>query len=427
MRILACGLLLVTVSAAAQPVTPPDTPAGHVLADWLDSFNSGDESRVKAFLEKYQWSSPLIVQMNRRLQTGGYDLTGIRQSEPLRIEFFATERASGTHTLARLNVTDSDPPHLATLLFAPLPVGNEPVLGFGIDAQTRARVIDQAIAQLQELYVAPETAEKMAATLREHQKHHDYDSVGEGDLFAFFLTVHLRVASGDKHVGVRFSPARAPDNPLAPDPRQQQRNNCAFRKIEVLPGNVGYVKFDGFEPPADCGTTAVAAMRLVGNTDALIFDLRDNIGGDPGMVALISSYLFAGPTHLNDVWNRTNGTTLQSWTSAYVAGKRLPTVPVYVLTSGRTFSAAEEFGYDLQSLKRAVVVGEATGGGAHGVRPTRLDDRFMMIVPFTRSINPVTGTDWEGMGVQADIEVPAADALAAAQKRIGEQRAAAKE
>jgi retinol-binding protein 3 len=432
-RILACCLLLVTVSVSAQPATRPlpptlpDTPVGHVLSDWLDSFNSGDESRMRSFLEKYRWSSPLIVQMNRRHQTGGYDLTAVRQSEPLRIEFFATERASGTRTLARLNVTDSDPPQVVTLLFASLPEGDAPVLGFGIDAQTRGKVIDQAIAQLQELYVVPETAGKMVDALRQHQKDHDYDAVTEGDLFAFFLTVHLRLASGDKHVGVRFSPARAPDNPLAPDPRQQQRNNCAFRKVEVLPGNVGYVKFDGFEPPADCGTTAVAAMRLVGNTDALIFDLRDNIGGNPGMVALICSYLFGEPTHLNDVWDRTNDTTLQSWTSAYVAGKRLPAVPVYVLTSGRTFSAAEELAYDLQSLKRATVVGEATGGGAHGVRPARLDDRFMMIVPFTRSINPVTGTDWEGHGVQPDVEVPAADALATAQKLASEKLGAANE
>ncbi len=432
MRILACCLLLVTVSVAAQPATPPpvtlpDTPAGHVLADWLDSFNSGDESRVKAFLEKYQWSSPLIVQMIRRRQTGGYDLTGLRQSEPLRIEFFATERASGTRTLARLNVTDSDPPRLGTLLFAPLPEGAAPVLGFGIDAQTRGKVIEQAIAQLQELYVVPETAQKMAQALRQHQSNHDYDSVTEGDLFAFFLTLHLRVVSGDKHVGVRFSPARAPDNPLAPDPQQQRRNNCAFRKVEVLPGNVGYVKFDAFEPPADCGTTAIAAMRLVGNTDALVFDLRDNIGGNPGMVALICSYLFGESTHLNDVWDRTNDTTLQSWTSAYVAGKRLPAVPVYVLTSTRTFSAAEELAYDLQTLKRATVVGEATGGGSHGVRPARLDDRFMMIVPFTRSINPVTQTDWEGKGVQPDVEVPAAEALATAQKLASEKLGAAKE
>jgi hypothetical protein len=422
-----CLLLLMTMPVAAQPVSPPDTPAGHVLAAWLEAFNSGDEPRVKDFLEKYQWPAPLITQMIRRRQTGGYDLTGIRQSEPLRIEFFATERASGTHTLGRLNVTDSDPPHLTTLLFAPLPGGDAPVLGFGIDAQTREGVIGQVIAQLQELYVAPETAKKMAAALRQHQSNHEYDSVMEGDLFAFFLTVQLRAASGDYHLGVRFSPARAPDNPLAPDPLQQQRTNCGFQKVEVLPGNVGYVKFDRFEPPADCGPTAVAAMTLVGNADALIFDLRDNVGGNPGMVALLCSYLFAGSTHLNDVWDRTNDTTLQSWTSAYVAGKRLPTVPVYVLTSPRTFSAAEELAYDLQSLKRATVVGEATAGGSHGVRPARLDERFMMIVPFTRSINPVTKTDWEGTGVRPDVEVPADDALATAQRLAAEKRVAAKE
>ena len=147
-----------------------------------------------------------------------------------------------------------------------------------------------------------------------------------------------------------------------------------------------------------CGPTAIAAMGFLANSDVLIFDLRDNTGDDPGMVSLITSYLFERPTHLSDNFDRSTNTTRQSWSLSYVPGKRFPTLPVYVLTSSRTFSGAEEFSYDLQSLKRATIVGEATGGGAHLIRPQRLDDRFFVDMPFARAINPVTKTGWEGTG-----------------------------
>jgi C-terminal processing protease CtpA/Prc len=228
---------------------------------------------------------------------------------------------------------------------------------------------------------------------------------------------------------VRFVPTRLPDNLDAPPDAQQlarnqrmtQRSNCAFDKVEVLPNNIGYVKFNAFISPADCSQTAIAAMGFIANTDALIFDLRENGGGDPAMIALICSYLFDRPTHLNDLWNRKENFATQWWTLPYVPGKRLPNIPVYVLTSSRTFSGAEEFSYDLQSLKRATIVGEVTGGGAHPVRGQRIDDRFIIGVPFAKAINPVTKTNWEGTGVKPDVAVAASDALTTAQKLASEK------
>ncbi|MCG3120544.1 MAG: hypothetical protein ALAOOOJD_03288 [bacterium] len=161
---------------------------------------------------------------------------------------------------------------------------------------------------------------------------------------------------------------------------------------------------------------AATAMNFLANTDALIIDLRRNGGGQPEMVALLSSYLFDKPTHLNDIYSRFDNRTQEYWTSETVAGKRYgESKPVYVLTSNRTFSGAEEFAYNLKNLKRATIVGETTGGGAHPVRPHRITDHFMIGVPFARAINPITKTNWEGTGVTPDIETTAEQALKVAQ------------
>ena len=302
-----------------------------------------------------------------------------------------------------------------------------------IDAATRARVIDGAIAKLNEIYVFPDTARKMEQALRRRQKSHEYDAVTDGAAFAKLLTTHLREVSRDRHLSVDFSPTVLPQNPGTPSPAQigqrramLERMNCGFDKVERLADGIGYVKFNIFADPEQCGPTAIAAMNLLAHSQALIFDLRDNGGGDPRMVALISSYLFAQPTHLNDIWTRTTNTTQQYWTLPFVPGARMPSAEVFVLTSSKTFSGAEEFSYNLQALERATIVGETTGGGAHPVRGERIDDHFMIGVPFARAINPVTKTNWEGTGVVPDVKVSAADALATAQ-RLAAERIAGKE
>ncbi|HEY6414403.1 MAG TPA: S41 family peptidase [Edaphobacter sp.] len=157
-------------------------------------------------------------------------------------------------------------------------------------------------------------------------------------------------------------------------------------------------------------------MNFLAHTDAVIFDLRENGGGDPKMVSLIATYLFDQPEHLNDLYERKTDTTTQYWTQPFVPGTKLGDKPVYVLTSNRTFSGAEEFTYDLKNLKRATIVGETTGGGAHPVRGVRVDDHFVVGVPFARAVNPVSKTNWEGTGVEPDVSVKAADALTTAQK-----------
>src|SRR5262249_35267 len=175
--------------------------------------------------------------------------------------------------------------------------------------------------------------------------------------------------------------------------------------VGVMAGNVGYIKFNAFRSPEACGGIAAAAMSLVADCDALIIDLRDNSGGDPVMVAFMSSYFFSRPVHLSDVYERRKQVAVESWTLPFVPRPKFLPKPIFILTSKRTFSGAEEFAYDLQMLKRAVVVGETSGGGAHPTESVQISARFEIAMPVARYVNPVSGTNWEGTGVGPDIRV----------------------
>ena len=199
-----------------------------------------------------------------------------------------------------------------------------------------------------------------------------------------------------------------------------EHDNCAFDKVQILPGNIGYIKFDGFMN-ADCAANRGGCDGLCGSRRCAHLRPARQGGGDPAMVTFVASYLFDRPTHLNDLYNRHENSTTQFWTLPYVPGQRLATQPVFVLTSKRTFSGAEEFCYDLKNQKRATIVGEITGGGAHPVSGHVVADYFMVGVPFAKAINPISKTNWEGTGVKPDMEVPAADALATAEKLATEK------
>ena len=295
-----------------------------------------------------------------------------------------------------------------------------------IDATTRSSVIESALKNLNANYVFPETAKKMEQAVRERIARKEYDQLTSAKAFAAALQGHLQDVSHDKHLRVLYSAEPLPPDGdhREPDPEDQARQmefmrtvNFGFEKIERLPGNIGYIDLRGFQPARFGAETVVAAMNFVANTDALIIDLRRNGGGDPAMVALISSYLFgAEPVHLNDLYFRPTDTTRQWWTLPYVPGKRYgDKKEVYVLTSNRTFSAAEEFTYNLKNLKRATIVGETTGGGAHPGGTRRINEHFAIWVPSGRAINPISKTNWEGTGVKPDVEVPADQALKVAQ------------
>jgi hypothetical protein len=263
-------------------------------------------------------------------------------------------------------------------------------------------------------YIDPAVAKKMADAIRARARRGEYAAIAGGQALADKLTADLREVSHDGHLWVAYHPEGARDEPIAPTIAEMDgwregiaRDNFAFDKVERLQGNVGYVRFRIFAYPHLAAETATAAMTFVAHADALIIDLRDNMGGDPDMVAYLASYLFDERTHLNDMLYRKDGRLQQYWTAPVPGQVFGGTKPVYVLTSHGTFSAAEDFSYALQNLKRARIVGEKTGGGAHPSREFRVSEHFAAAIPYARSISPVTHGDWEGEGVAPDIEVPA--------------------
>jgi C-terminal processing protease CtpA/Prc len=310
---------------------------------------------------------------------------------------------------------------LLTFVFANIAGAQPEQPDLTIDAATRTKVIDTILKRLNDSYVFPEMAKKMEQSIRERVDKKEYDQITSAKEFATRLTTDLQAVSKDKHLRVRYSHEAIPERgerrePTAEEKEQRKRDlnwmNHGFTKVERMPGNIGYLEFTNFMDEELGADTVAAAMNFINGTEALIIDMRRNGGGNPAMVALVCSYLFGSePVHLNDLYWREGNKTEEFWTKKDISGKRYLNKDVYVLTSKRTFSGAEEFTYNLKNLKRATIIGETTGGGAHPGGGFRLNEHFGMFVPTGRAISPITKTNWEGTGVTPDIAVPADQAL----------------
>jgi len=293
-----------------------------------------------------------------------------------------------------------------------------------LDAAKRQAIVDEIASLLNKNYIFAETAKKMEEKIRDRLKNGDYDKLSGAPEFAQAVSRDLGEVSKDKHLGFAFAPemaadirrlrSRNADEMKAAREKElnaARRDNFGFRKVEQLPGNIGYLDFRVFQSPDQAGATAVAAMNFLAYCDAIIVDLRQNGGGDPAQIQLISSYFFAEPAHLNDLYYRAEDTTENYWTMPYVPGPKPVGADLYILTSAGTFSGAEEFSYNMKNLKRATVIGETTGGGAHPTDAMIVQENFILRVPVGRAINPVSKTNWEGTGVTPDIPVPAGQAF----------------
>jgi retinol-binding protein 3 len=432
------ALMALSLCARAD-VSTPDTPAGHVLQAFFDAFNSGDHDRIAAYVKEYDPQNNAQGLTAFRSQTGGFTLVSIVHSDPDRLTFRVHGRADNIDAYGVLQLASTVPPRVKHLNIRALPPDAK-LDDIQLDAAARKKAIDAVGSDLTEYYVYPDVAAKMIEAVKEHQEKGDYNSITDGNEFADVLSRDLRAVSHDQHLFIAYNPFTLPEQSgpssgaHGPDAAERarfradlERQNCTFSKVEILDHNIGYVKFGAFPPPDICGPTVVAAMNFLAHTDALIFDLRENHGGDPNMVDFMISYLFEQPTHINDLTDRHENETHQYWTLPWIPGPRFVNQPVYVLTSHETFSGGEEFTFDLKTQKRATIVGENTGGGAHPVRGMPAGDHFMIGVPFGRPINPVTKGDWEGKGVEPDVKVSAADALSTAEKLAAEKLSAPSE
>ena len=285
-----------------------------------------------------------------------------------------------------------------------------------IDAIAKREIIKCLTEKLSTCYVFPDVANQICNRLHAYQETGEYDDLTEGNLFALALTLHMQEVYQDEHLWVKWHAESLPDddgqlrlNQGWQEERQLEARleNYGFYKVERLPGNVGYMDLRYFHRPEWGGDTAVNAMSFLSHTHALIIDLCQCMGGFPGMIALVCTYLFGEePIHLVSIYWRDEDITQQYWTLPHVLGKRFIGKPVYVLTSKVTFSGGEMFADILQSRQRATIIGEKTDGGANAGASYRIHPHFEAFIPVGRSINPLTGTNWEGRGITPDISVP---------------------
>jgi hypothetical protein len=288
--------------------------------------------------------------------------------------------------------------------------------------QAKAQTVAKITASLKQNYIYLDTAITMGRFIQQQLTAGSYDTVQTPAVFASRLTADLLSVYHDGHLSISYDPAFTTasgkmdtvmeNNRML---RFRKRVNFGFDKAEVLPGNIGYLKIGGFfKPDSSARAMTMAAFRFVSNSQSLIIDLRNNMGGDPAMVSFICGLFFNKKTHLNDLYSRKDKTTTAYWAVPDTTITMFYNIPVYILTSNHTFSAGEELTYDLQTQKRALVIGEATAGGAHPVQPFIVGNGFIANVPFARAINPITKSDWESAGVKPDKDVPAEHALEAA-------------
>jgi hypothetical protein len=282
-----------------------------------------------------------------------------------------------------------------------------------------------AAAMLEASYVFPSRAHDAAVLLRANGATGTYDGIA-GTALAARLTADIRGVLHDKHVNLRYSEDVNPPEPRAdatPSPTMREarlkfmrQNGYGLGRVAHLPGNVGYIDLRNF-PGAGEELNAVfdGAANAVAYSDAVVLDLRRNHGGSPDSIARLLSHFLPPKTHLNDFVGRGDGEppiTNSTYTEA-VSGPSI-TAPLYVLISNETFSGGEECAYDVQSLKRGTLIGAVTGGGANPGDVRRIDDHFSIFVPTERARNPITKTNWEGVGVKPDIDVPRERALTTA-------------
>ncbi|WAL93424.1 S41 family peptidase [Streptomyces sp. Je 1-369] len=281
---------------------------------------------------------------------------------------------------------------------------------------TAAPVIEATTQLLLDRYVFPETAEQLAALLGRRLAEGVYDVEDAADL-ARLVTADLQSLNGDLHLRLKHHAEPVPpEQGAATLARVREGFDSSLGgapRVELLDGRVALLELAPMLFPLSWSAEPLgAALTLVAPADALILDLRANTGGDPDTVAFVCGHLLDGRTHLNSMYWRDGDRLEQSWSPAHVPGARFGgSKPVYVLTSARTFSAAEELTYDLQQLGRAVVVGETTGGGAHPRDGWTVHPHLEATIPVGRAVNPVSGTNWEGTGVRPDVPCAAEDAL----------------
>jgi len=295
------------------------------------------------------------------------------------------------------------------------------------DAINISVLLDSLNKVLNDHYVFPEKASSIAIYLEAQLKDKAYThGLQNPQKLAEQIQTDIYKIHHDPHMHIKYDPGfrvqqytYPSDKEVSLTKKYWKENNYGFTKVEILPGNIGYFTFNVFVDDIENAKPTIASvLHFLSNTSAIIIDLRENYGGSPSMVSQIESYFFDVKTHMNDLINRSAKDTTFFYADPAKADSLNVLMPVYILASHNTFSGGEDFSYGMQKANRAIIVGETTGGGAHPQRPFSLGQGFVISVPYARSLNPITKTDWEGTGVIPDVKEKAKKALLAAQEHI---------
>jgi hypothetical protein len=279
-------------------------------------------------------------------------------------------------------------------------------------------VLQKIAGLVESKYVLADKAKGFADEFQAKCASGAYNSLTEAKEFAEKVTADLIAITHDKHLNFRVMVPSDVGEKVSGSLhhpvryfRLRAKENAGFYKLEWIEPRVGYVDLRRFYSFDQAKDMAVAAMKFLANAQAIIIDVRENGGGSGDY---LSSYFLPYPTQLSGSYSRQTGSLTESWTRRDIGMEPRLDVPLFILTGPNTFSASESFAYDMQSRKRAILIGEPTKGGAHSVDVFGIDDQFEFYISTERSISPVTGGNWEGTGVIPDIRVPAAAALDAA-------------
>lgn len=281
-----------------------------------------------------------------------------------------------------------------------------------LSREFKEATIGELSTRLHEFYVEPDLALKVVEHLKQRMEADHFKDVSDTVSFAELLTKEVRSVTNDKHLLIRPVTLAQGSRPNSTEEflarhrgriARDREEAGGLKEVRILDGNVGYLDLRSFAPLHIGRSYTDSSMQLLSGADAIIIDLRENGGGYPEMVQYLCSYFFNEPVHLNSLYWREGDRTQEFWSLEKVTGTKMPDVPLFVLTSGKTFSAAEEFSYNMQTRKRATVIGQTTRGGANPGRIMRLNDRLEAIIPVGKAVNPITKTNWEGVGVVPEI------------------------
>ena len=419
------------VTGVGSGFEAPDTATGKCVAAWFSAFNSGNDREMLAFEDRYRARSYTeALGPDERLANyerlrgifGQMTPRRVVQSLELQITLIAESTKIDGVLVVRFQLEDGPPHGLDYLRFTGINRTQVPD-AYALRAADRAQPIDavtldetvrSAARILEEKYVIPDVGKAMSDRILGNLEDGDYAGARKAGQLADMLTDDVVDVSGDSHVWMEAA------NPLDPGSaypenrpvEELRRENYHFRRVELLPGNVGYVKFDMVHDDPEAQDIAATALAFVARSDALIFDLRDNIGGEWGSGRLILSYLLPAKTPLSRLFDRDGRMVAADSTVAAVPGKRFPAdMPVYVLTSGTTGSAAEAFAFAIQQSGRGTVVGETTVGGGYQCDELRINPLFVMSVSTLRAVSAFNNKSFQGVGVVPDIEVASGNAL----------------